>query len=285
MKTGETVKRLSTRDDDPRVLPSAPMDRDQRKAAEVVADHLRRDIATGTLSEGDSLPPEGELIAHYGVSRPTLRTAFRILESESLLTIAKGAQGGARVRHPDAGVTARNMGLLLHLRGARISDFYQARAAIEPEAAYLFAERQPAEGFEVLEEMVEVEAALDHRFAASSHAYYRAITDHCGNEVFSVFGSVVQVLIGNIGAFLLKTKPAPGVESFAQSVADHRQLLKLLKRGDAAQAQRFWKKHIEWTAQIYPEFLPLPFSLVTSELESDSAWTTAGPIDAVSNKR
>src|ERR1700736_361271 len=77
------MKRVS-----PTVVPAPPI----RKAAEVVADHLRRDIAVGALHEGDKLPPEGELISHFGVSRPTLRAAFRMLESESLLTISKGVQ-------------------------------------------------------------------------------------------------------------------------------------------------------------------------------------------------
>src|SRR5437667_12177500 len=77
-----------------RVLPSPVPTPDLQKAAEVIAEHLRRDIATGALREGDALPPEGELLSHFGVSRPTLRSALRILEAESLLTITRGKEGG-----------------------------------------------------------------------------------------------------------------------------------------------------------------------------------------------
>jgi len=38
----------------------------------------------GELAEGDALPSEAALMAEFAVSRPTLREAFRVLESESL---------------------------------------------------------------------------------------------------------------------------------------------------------------------------------------------------------
>ena len=55
-----------------------------KKAAELVADHLRSEIVTGNIATGDKLPVERELIETYGVSRPTLREALRILETEGL---------------------------------------------------------------------------------------------------------------------------------------------------------------------------------------------------------
>ena len=43
------------------------------KTAELVAGTLRRMIVDGQLKDGDFLPNEAELMAHFGVSRPTLR--------------------------------------------------------------------------------------------------------------------------------------------------------------------------------------------------------------------
>ena len=43
------------------------------KTAELVAGTLRRMVVDGQLKEGDYLPNEAELMAHFGVSRPTLR--------------------------------------------------------------------------------------------------------------------------------------------------------------------------------------------------------------------
>ena len=73
------------------------------KMAEVIVERLRRQIVRGELTEGEALPSEHELQARFGVSRPTLREAFRILESESLITVRRGAHGGALVRVRDNG--------------------------------------------------------------------------------------------------------------------------------------------------------------------------------------
>src|SRR4051794_8165047 len=63
------------------------------KTAELVARRIRRQIVTGELKEGDALPPESQLMADFTISRPTLREAFRILESEALITVRRGARG------------------------------------------------------------------------------------------------------------------------------------------------------------------------------------------------
>src|ERR1700729_4182654 len=83
------------------------------KTAELVAAELRRKIVRGELAEGDALPSEAALMADFAVSRPTLREAFRVLESESLISIRRGARGGARVQVPNGNVAASYAGLVL----------------------------------------------------------------------------------------------------------------------------------------------------------------------------
>src|ERR1700733_962449 len=77
------------------------------KAGELVAEQLRRQIVTGELREGDPLPSENVLMERFGILRPTLREAFRILESEHIIVIKRGARGGAYVLVPDAGAGRR----------------------------------------------------------------------------------------------------------------------------------------------------------------------------------
>ena len=101
------------------------------KAGEMVAAQLRRQIVLGELKEGDQLPPESVLMEQFGVSRPTLREAFRILEAEGAIAVRRGVRGGARVQVPGISVAARHIGLLLQYRGALLSDVYEARAVLE----------------------------------------------------------------------------------------------------------------------------------------------------------
>ena len=60
-------------------------------------------VVDGQLKDGDFLPNEAELMAHFGVSRPTLREAVRVLESERLVEVRRGSRTGARVRVPGPG--------------------------------------------------------------------------------------------------------------------------------------------------------------------------------------
>jgi LacI family transcriptional regulator len=64
-----------------------------------VADGIRTSIEEGRLSEGQRLPSENEASDELGVSRPTLRQAFRMLENEGLL--ARSRASGTRVRRQD----------------------------------------------------------------------------------------------------------------------------------------------------------------------------------------
>ena len=67
-----------------------------QKMADMVANRIRGIIARGELQDGEWLPTESELMGQLGVSRPTLREAFRLLEADSLVTIRRGPPGGAR---------------------------------------------------------------------------------------------------------------------------------------------------------------------------------------------
>src|SRR3954467_12514650 len=92
------------------------------KAAELVAAAVRRQIVRGALSVGDLLPGESSLMEMYDVSRPTLREALRILGSERLISIKRGARGGAHVQSPEIAVVGRYAALLLQARDTTIVD-------------------------------------------------------------------------------------------------------------------------------------------------------------------
>jgi DNA-binding transcriptional MocR family regulator len=57
---------------------------------------MRPAVRRETVQPHNLLPPEAVLMEQFGVSRPTLREAYRVLESEALITVRRGAHGGAR---------------------------------------------------------------------------------------------------------------------------------------------------------------------------------------------
>src|ERR1700745_3015562 len=98
-----------------------------REKPQQIADELRALIVSGKLSEGDSLGHEPDLVERFGVSRPSLREALRILEAEGLVTVVRGVRGGVIVHEPNGSMTARTAALVLQARNVSIADVFEAR--------------------------------------------------------------------------------------------------------------------------------------------------------------
>ena len=221
------------------------------KTAELVAAQLRRRIARGELAEDDALPGETQLMQQFGVSRPTLREAFRILESESLLEIRRGARGGPRVRMPDPSTAARHAALLLEVSGATLGDVHQARLAIEPAAARMVAEQHSPEVIAVLRQVHAEELRATNNVAiraAASARFHATLVELCGNKTLAI-------LIGMLGA-IIDNQNARFIASLSREwqgyrgaylhviVEGHERLLPLLEAGDGPAAEQHWRRHL-----------------------------------------
>src|SRR5215211_7468616 len=101
-----------------------------REKPQQIADDIRGLIVSGELTEGDSLGHEPDLVARFGVSRPSLREALRILEAEGLVTVVRGVRGGVVVHEPDERITARTAALVLQARNVPLADVFEARSLL-----------------------------------------------------------------------------------------------------------------------------------------------------------
>ena len=145
------------------------------KTGELIATHLRRQIVRGELRTGETLPAESQLMEQYGVSRPTLREAFRILEAETLISVRRGSRGGARVIVPDVSVAARYVGLLLQTQGATINDVYEARMVSEPVCARMLALHHTDERFQrVIRSYTKLISLVKAGNAAAAERHWRS---------------------------------------------------------------------------------------------------------------
>lgn len=100
------------------------------KASIAIAAELRSRIAAGALGPGDPLPVEEELTVELGCSKPVVREALRILETEGLVSVRRGVGGGARVRHPSISDAAKSMGVYLQIGDVPVLDVWTARDRI-----------------------------------------------------------------------------------------------------------------------------------------------------------
>ncbi|EHB50309.1 regulatory protein GntR HTH [Mycolicibacterium rhodesiae JS60] len=219
------------------------------KASELVAANLRRRIVTGDLKPGELLPNEAALMQEFGVSRPTLREAFRILESEAIITVLRGARGGGRVLEPDGSVAARYVGILLQYQGTPLSDVYRARTEIEVSAVGLLGNSKRKSAVRELEELI-VEgdglAADEEKFAQYSVKFHLALVRATGSATMATLGQMLFQIIEAHNAIFIAAHPH-GFEAEANVTAQRAyvRLVKLLADGDTQAAQRHWRRHLE----------------------------------------
>jgi GntR family transcriptional repressor for pyruvate dehydrogenase complex len=95
-----------------------------------IAAEIRSRIARGDLVAGDLLPVESSLTAEFGCSKPVVREALRILETEGLVEVKRGLGGGPRVRHPSISDAAKTMGIYLQVGDVAVLDVWTARDRI-----------------------------------------------------------------------------------------------------------------------------------------------------------
>jgi GntR family transcriptional repressor for pyruvate dehydrogenase complex len=219
------------------------------KAAVGVANVLRRRIIGGDLAVGDSLPPEMRLVDELGVSRPTLRAALRILESEQLITVRRGSRGGAWVNAPTTSVLARRAGVFFQFHGVTLDEVHQARAAVEPPAARIVAQARDPKGIAQLEALVEEEErTTDDRdaFRSAGLRFHRTVVELAGNKTLIVLAAMIH---GVIEQHASRYQPASRFRAGPARHQEHRQFLELVRAGDADQAERLWSEHLELARQ------------------------------------
>jgi GntR family transcriptional repressor for pyruvate dehydrogenase complex len=218
------------------------------KTAELVARTLRRMVVDGQLKDGDFLPHEAELITHFQVSRPTLREAVRVLESERLVEVRRGSRTGAKVRVPGPEIVARPAGLLLALSGASLTDVMTARTTIEPGAAKLLAESGSDEAHAELARLVDnIPAAREAgEFGPASANLHRRMVELSGNATLGMIAGMLHEITERhtTTAILDADNLVPKAE-YTKVVKSYRRLVDLVKSRKGPEAEAHWRRHME----------------------------------------
>lgn len=243
--------------DDPRRAAVRPP-----KIAELIANDIRTSIVLGGYSNGDSLPSEANLLDQYGVSRPTLREAYRILEAEGLLLVRRGAHGGPEVRMPDISAAARTFSVLLQLKHTTILDVLRANEAIEPYCVRLLAAKFSAEDRVILQEAInEIEQLVrtgkkDRAdvgvWTRSTRRFGQLIRERCGNQTLELQGALLGEVMDTHLAITLAQHIRDDItwEHYDLLLKSERKLLRLLEGRDPDAAEQHWRSHLSRVTRI-----------------------------------
>lgn len=156
-------------------------------ATETLATRTARDLANLSLAAdpGTHLGAEDDLLARFGISRPTLRQAAKLVERDRLISIRRGAQGGYYAERPDARDAIQSLARFLRMKGAHLGHVIQVTRPVSEEAAVAAARYRSAADVEALQAFA---ATIDARdtprdLIAAEVEMARLISQMSGNPV------------------------------------------------------------------------------------------------------
>lgn len=216
-----------------------------------VAQNLLQRIIAEEFPAGTVLPSERELQDHYGVSRPVVREAIKLLAARGLISTNSG-QGA--VVSSDMTSPARDALVLAFFRAhACAEDVLQTRMLLEPEIAAMAAQQATAlqvrrlnsvaRGFDSADSEVSEEARLRvaERWSVTDARFHVLLAEASQNPVLAI---VSEVLVGTLwqqrrsGGSYLSDPQREQIEE------EHRAIAAAVTARDPEAARRAMSEHL-----------------------------------------
>src|SRR3990167_6733389 len=218
------------------------------KTAELVADRIRRRIISGERGEGASLPPEGQLLEQFGVSRPSLREAIRILEAERLIAVTRGSRSGARVSAPRVESAARYVSHVLQAGRISVPDLFEARLAIELFIVRRLARRasraQIARLRAEADRLDALKGSGGRAFVIGLAQFHRVLVEVGGNGTLHILIQMLKELMEQVKLWLIERHSQVQESDGHKAVQSMRKLIALIEAGSADEAAQHWRLHL-----------------------------------------
>lgn len=209
--------------------------------SEQVSGRILAMIKSGNLKSGDKLPTEQQMCLAFGISRPPLREALKAL---TLIGVLKSRQGGRYLitdLTPSRLITPFNV--LLSVAEHDLQVQFEARSVIELELVRLCVLRaSAAQRARIMELARDGYTFQDDPvgFRLLDVEYHQAINTGANNSILSTLSAgLYNVAID--ARRLASTKP--GV--IAVSVKQHCDVAKAIESGNAAQAVKAYRLHLQ----------------------------------------
>lgn len=207
-----------------------------------IVEQIRSAILEGELKIGDQLPAEKDFAKHFGVSKSSLREAYRVLEAYGLLEIRQGMSGGAFIKKVDLATVKDGLVNYLFFQNPGIREYTQIRTFIEPQVVKICAEKITDNDIEYLENnILEMEQEPDGETFMSDldAAFHKKLGDIAQNKIISLIVESVQTALINIKRIVHTD------DLFLKMVCDdHKKIVAALRARDPEKAAQAMTDHI-----------------------------------------
>jgi DNA-binding FadR family transcriptional regulator len=228
-----------------------------QKKSELVARQLIDRIVVDDLDGGDRLEHEGELIDQLGVSRATLREAFRLLEITGILQLRPGREGGAIVHQPTGEDFGRMVTLFFQVSRCTYRQLLRAAIVIQPaiyRQAALEADETDKARLRALWENPAGRPRDDSDDVRSLTGLSKVVAEATHNPV-------LMLIVSAIGAVFHRhmDRLLVGIPHRREGARVGRLLVEAIENGDGERAARLSRAHLEGWLDIaereYPHIL------------------------------
>lgn len=201
---------------------------------------IKQSIFKRELSPGDVLPSETDLAARMGVSRPVIREAIRVLQTQGFLNVRRGNRGGTYVTDLERISLSDNLEDLILMGRVSVRNLIQARMLIEPEVCRLAAIQRNTDQCRRLEN--NVTAMLSTGEPAQKRAlnldFHRQLVTIAKNPIYTrTMGQIIDFLEN----FLRSLKPS---HLYIHNDQDHLALSRAIADQQPETAADICKDHI-----------------------------------------
>jgi GntR family transcriptional regulator, transcriptional repressor for pyruvate dehydrogenase complex len=206
-----------------------------------IVNQIKDLVLQGKLNEGDKLPPERELMNLFGVGRPSLREALKVLEAQGLI---EKTQKGTIITGNHDKFFSDSLMFQLYFSSADWQDIFEARRFLEKELTYLATTRANSEDFNEIEQtIVDMELSVRENnqteYVRSNLEFHKKIAKASKNLVlFNLYESINN---------LVKHSQESGVTVYGvmnESLNYHKAIFKSMKERNAERASDLMVQHI-----------------------------------------
>lgn len=217
---------------------------------EDVIEQIENLILEGNLAPGDVLPTERELAQAFGISRGTLREAFRILEREGLI---ETRPGGGRFLSKTLNEAEDKKRILENIERATIIELLEAREIFETGIVELAAERATEQDIREIEQAFEKWGKIDRDSDDSDDSNGQANPDQAFHLSIAkathnvVLVNLIDLHIDLLQKTLTKTEHIPGRKDDVYK--EHYRILQAIKEKNPQRAKEALLYHLQQVKQ------------------------------------
>ncbi|QTG82605.1 FadR/GntR family transcriptional regulator [Arthrobacter crystallopoietes] len=169
---------------------------------ERVVQQIEEAILSREIEPGQHLPSERELMVQFSVSRPTIREALRVLQSQGLIASRPGGRSGPEVLAVSPDSLGRSFTTMARIASLSLSELVQFRIVLESSACQLAAALHTEEQVEKMRDAVErMEAEVANGSDSFNRAdldFHAAVWEASHNSLLRICGEAVAGSILNL---------------------------------------------------------------------------------------